>query len=451
MSPQLPTSRRLLPLLTLLVCIAALVAPSHAEPLDDGTADHPTTATAMGSAHDEAWPQWRGPFRDGRSVGDPWPETLDGLKQAWSLDGLGPSYSGPIVTADRVFITETQGGDTEVVHALDRATGKSLWKASWPGKGSVPPFARANGDWIRSTPSFDGETLFVGGINEVLVAIDAGTGEIRWTKDFPKIYGTVIPPFGFASSPLVLGPHLFIQAANSLVKLDKATGRVIWRNLEETGGMTNQGAFSSPIKTTLNGVEQLLVQTRTRLHGVDLETGTSLWSQEVPSFRGCNILTPTIFNNGIFTSGLRNGSRFYSIEAGDQEPRVREAWTGKASGYMSSPVVIDDHVYLHLANGRLTALDLNTGESRWTSTPFGKYWSMVTRDDKILALDERGDLILVRANPEKLEVLAEREVAEDEAWAYLAVSGDQLFVRDLGSIQVFDWSANSPAEQTTAP
>ena len=398
----------------------------------------------------DEWNQWRGPHRDGTSAGDPWPENLKNLETVWEMK-LGPSYSGPIVTADRVFVTETQEGKTEVVRALHRGTGEELWSTSWPGEGSVPFFAAANGDWIRSTPTYDGETLFVGGMNEVLVALDAKNGDVRWKIDFPATYGTPVPPFGFASSPMVHGEFLFLQAANSLVKLRKATGEVVWRTLEESGDMTNQGAFSSPVKATLHGREQLVVQSRSTLYGVNPETGEALWSQDVPSFRGCNILTPTVIDNSIFTSGLRNGSRLYTIGSGEDGFTVEEKWTGKASAYMSSPVILDGHVYVHLANGRLTSIDLATGETRWTSTPFGKYWSMALRDNKILALDERGDLVLVHATPEELKVLDSREVADAEAWAHLAVVGNELFVRDLDSVTVYRWSAaeNAPAVETS--
>ena len=56
------------------------------------------------------WPQWRGPTRDGLvAKGSPaWPEKLDdkALTRKWEADKLGPSYSGPIVSADTVFTTE---------------------------------------------------------------------------------------------------------------------------------------------------------------------------------------------------------------------------------------------------------------------------------------------------------------------------------------------------------
>ena len=56
----------------------------------------------------ESWDQWRGPHRDGRISGAKWPGGLDEarLKKRWQLP-LGPSYSGPVMNAERVFTTET--------------------------------------------------------------------------------------------------------------------------------------------------------------------------------------------------------------------------------------------------------------------------------------------------------------------------------------------------------
>ena len=92
---------------------------------------------------DDTWPQWRGPTRDGVVASSfTWPDKLQGeaLQQIWRVD-LGPSYSGPIVTADKVFITETLNKKTETVKALDRKTGKSLWVREWEGAMAVPFFA----------------------------------------------------------------------------------------------------------------------------------------------------------------------------------------------------------------------------------------------------------------------------------------------------------------------
>jgi outer membrane protein assembly factor BamB len=398
------------------------------------------TAEADGKrpADGAMWSQWRGAARDGHVTRGAWPDSFEGLTPQWRV-ALGKGYPGPVVSTETVFVVETVDPQTVAVRALDRESGGEVWKRTWPGSGSVPFFAAKNGDWVRSTPAFDGQTLFVGDMSEVLVALDGATGKVRWRVDFPARFGTSVPDFGFASSPLVDGDSLYVQAANSLVKLDKRSGETVWRALEGSGEIQASGAFSSPILASLSGVRQLVVLTRLTLFGVDPEEGRVLWSVDVPNFRGMNILTPVVHGDTVFTSPYKGQSYAYRVSSGDDGLVVEPGWTNKASGYMSSPVVVGDHVYLHLGNGRLDCLDLRTGESRWRSEPLGGYWSMAAHGDKILGLDEQGRLYLVRANPEAFELLDTRQVSEQPTWGHVAVEGDQVFVRELEGIRVFRW------------
>lgn len=398
--------------------------------------------TAVAQAQDKTlatWTQWRGPTRDGLVPGAGWPASLDEgvLTRRWRVE-LAPSYSGPIVSESAVFVTGTVGKKTEVAIALDRTSGKELWRAEWPGAVSVPFFAASNGSWVRSTPALDGDSLFVAGMRDVLVSLDARTGTERWRVDFVKEFGAPLPAFGFVSSPLVDGDSLYVQAGASFVKLDKTNGKVLWRVLKDAGGMMGS-AFSSPAVATLAGRRQVLVQAREKLAGVDPTTGDVLWEQQVPNFRGMNILTPVPFGDAVFTSSYGNKSWLFTVSRAGEQFRVREAWSNGAPGYMSTPVVIDGHAYLHLQSQRFTCIDLKTGERTWTSRPFGKYCSLVAQRDRILALDQRGELLLIRANPKEFELLGERKVSEQETWAHLAVCGDEVFVRELNALSVFVW------------
>ena len=385
------------------------------------------------------WPQWRGPNRDGRVAGPAWPERMpeESLQLLWRVP-LGPSYSGPIVSEDLVFTTETKNKATEVVFALDRRTGKERWRAEWKGAMTVPFFAAANGSWIRATPAYDGESLYVAGIRDVLVCLDAKSGKERWRVDFVNDYKAELPAFGCVCSPLVDGDFIYIQAGASVAKLDKKAGKVLWRSLKDAGGM-NGSAFSSPVIATLSGQRQLLVQGREKLAGIDLASGEVLWSQIVPSFRGMNILTPTVVEDAIFTSSYSNKSWLYKVAKTNDRFAVEQAWVNKATGYMSSPVVIDGHAYLHLQNRRFTCINLKTGEQTWTTEPFGQYWSMVAQGDKILALDQNGSLLLIKANPKQFDLLDTRKISKADTWAHLAVGGDEVFVRELNALAVYRW------------
>jgi outer membrane protein assembly factor BamB len=400
-------------------------------------------ATALSAAE---WSQWRGPNRDGTVSGPAWPARLDTnhLRRAWRVE-LGPSYSGPIVSSNRVFTTESKDKKFEIVRALDRATGKEVWGRQWEGAVTVPFFAKANGDWMRSTPALDGDRLYVAGMKDVLVCLDARDGREIWRKDFVAELKTPAPDFGFVCSPLVDGDAVYVQAGAGLAKLDKLTGKILWRALEDKGGLWGS-AFSSPVIADLAGRRQLVVQTREKLAGVNIADGKVLWEQPVEAFRGMNILTPVIVGDTLFTSTYGGKTIGFQAAAKDGRFSIAPAWQHKAQGYMSTPVIIDGVAYTHLKSQRLMAIEVKTGRELWTSgQSFGKYQSLVAQGDRILALDQRGLLFLSRANKEKLELIDQRKLSGQETWAHLAVADDELFVRELNALAAFRWvRATSP-------
>ncbi|MEM7454953.1 MAG: PQQ-binding-like beta-propeller repeat protein [Planctomycetota bacterium] len=399
-----------------------------------------SAATAASQDGVADWTQWRGPDRSGMLEGAEWPDSLSDstLTEKWSIP-LQPSYSGPIVVGDQVFVTETVDKKMEVVRALNRETGEECWSTEWEGAMSVPMFARRNGSWIRSTPCYDEGRLYVGGIRDVFVCLNAETGEEIWKKDFVQDTGAPVPTFGCVCSPMVDGDYLYVQAGGGLCKLEKATGELVWRALADGGGMMGS-AFSSPVIAEVSGKRQLVIQTRESLCGVEIENGEILWSVDIPSFRGMNILTPVVFDDAVFTSTYGGTTQMINVNTSGESFDVRQRWEVGGEGYMSSPVVIDGHAYLVMKNRTIACFDLESGERKWASPRFSEYASLVSNGNKILALDSSGKLILFNASPDKYEQLDIREVSDD-SWAHIGIRGDQLFVRELNAMTVFDWKS----------
>jgi outer membrane protein assembly factor BamB len=174
--------------------------------------------------------------------------------------------------------------------------------------------------------------------------------------------------------------------------------------------------------------------------GVDLNTGGVFWRQKVPAFRGMNILTPVIVGDAVFTSSYRNNSWLYRVAGSSGQFDVETVWSNNVQGYMSAPIVVDGHAYLHLQNRRFACINLKTGERTWTSQPFGKYASLIAQGDRFLALDASGRLLLIKANSKEFELVDDQKISEDETWAHLAASGNELFVRELGAITAYRWA-----------
>ncbi len=97
------------------------------------------------------------------------------------------------------------------------------------------------------------------------------------------------------------------------------------------------------------------------------------------------------------------------------------------------------------------AIELTTGHELWTSEQsFDKYWSFVARGDRILALDQRGILYLLRAGKDKFEPLDQRKLTSAETWAHLALTDDELFMRELNALTACRWTDPAgPREQAS--
>ena len=392
----------------------------------------------------ETWSQWRGPYRDGKiaSTSTAWPDSISEqrLKPIWDKP-LFAGYSSPVISNGQVFTVGTRSEKFEIARAFEITTGEQKWFQEWDGAMKVPFFAKSNGSWVRATPATDGESLFVSGMRDVLVNIDIQSGKEIWRIDFTKRESSDLPSFGYVSSPLIDGDYLYVQAGMAVTKIDKKSGKTLWRSMEDRRAMF-ASAFSSPCIATIHNKRQLVVQTRATLAGLDLDTGKVLWSTPIEAFRGMNILTPTIIENRVFTASYGGGSFYFDILKTDDGFSVKTIWRNKEiEAYMSSPIVIGDYIYLHAKNQKFYCIDLKNGKPKWSSEEkFGKYWSMIANGNRILALDQRGTLILIDASPEKFKLMERQKISKEDTWAHLAIEGDTIFVRGLEKITAYKWN-----------
>ena len=393
---------------------------------------------------DATWPQWRGPKRDGSVIGGSWPDTLQApvLKKLWREE-LPPSYSGTVVSTDKVFVTYTRDEMYEGVRALNRNNGKQVWQSEWKVTMKVAGLGTGMGSWIRATPAYEQDGLFVAGMPDLLVSLDPDTGAEQWRADFHARYGTPIPELGFVCSPLVVEDGVYVQTADSFVKVDRKTGRSVWRCMErkEKGseGM-GQGSYSSPDFAVIKGRPQLLVADIDAIAGVDPVSGKVLWNRVLDSYdQGC-ILAPIVYGNGIFTSTRASRTGHYPLVYGNGQFSLTDGWKNKLIVYMSSPIIMGDFAYLHLKNGRFACVDLRDGKINWISNrPFGKYCSMVWLKDRILGLTDDGRLLLIQADPDQFILIDSRHIASDETWGHLAIVGQDIYIRERNAVTAYRW------------
>jgi outer membrane protein assembly factor BamB len=154
-----------------------------------------------------------------------------------------------------------------------------------------------------------------------------------------------------------------------------------------------------------------------------------------------NILTPTVHDGGLFTSTYGGETALFQVAGEKAAFNVSKKWALKLQGYMTSPVILDGMAIELTRDQRLAAVDLANGAKLWEiKDKFGKYWSMVTDGKKVLALDQKGELLLFQPSRSDWNLIDRVKVSDAESWAHLAVTNGTIWVRDLNGLTAWKWS-----------
>ena len=288
----------------------------------------------LGSATQAAdWPQWRGAARDGRSADSDllksWPES--GPPLAWKASGFGGGFSSVAVAGERIY---TMGDlqDAQYVIAAKRSDGKQLWKTK------VAPAWKSKYLGPRSTPTVDGDRVYVVTTEGDVYCLAAATGEVQWKRSLPGDFDGRMMRYEnthewkFSESPLVDGDKLIVTPGvpdTVLVALDKKTGKDIWRaKMPKLGEGGDDGAgYSSVVVSNAGGVKQYVQFVGRGVIGVEAETGRFLWGYNRIANRTANIATPIIDGDHVFvSSGYDTGSALLKLNRKEDDFAVEEVY-----------------------------------------------------------------------------------------------------------------------------
>ena len=142
-----------------IVALAILVVsfPAYAQNSKRSTSP-PAASSASSVKATNDWLMFRGPNGTGVADSSTLPAQFGANKNlAWKAS-VPFGRSSPVVTADRVFLTASEG-DKLVTLALDRKTGKLLWRRD-VARTRHTPIYKAN-DAASPTPVSDGKNVFV--------------------------------------------------------------------------------------------------------------------------------------------------------------------------------------------------------------------------------------------------------------------------------------------------
>ena len=428
-----------------------------------------TTLVLAGTAGAADWPQWRGANRDGRSAEtellQQWPE--GGPSLAWKASGLGGGYSSVSVTGERVY-TMGDLGDGQYVIALSRADGSQVWKTR---------IGNTHKDRYlgpRSTPTVDGDRIYVVSTDGDVACLAAATGEVRWTRSLPQQFGgRLMKAMGttdwrFAESPLVDGDRVIVTPGApdaALVALDKMSGEEIWRTaIPELGEAGADGAgYSSVVVSEAAGVRQYVQLLGRGVIGVEAATGRFLWGYNRVANAVANIATPLVQGDLVFAStGYGTGAALLRLAPGERGVTAEEVYFLDADTMQNHHGgLILDGGYVYTGTGHNKgfplAVELATGTVAWGPIRNdGQNSAAVSyADGRLYMRYQNGLMILVEATPEEYREHGSFMIpeVEKESWSHPVIAGGRLYLREQDNLWVYDVgaAAATPTEEAAMP
>jgi outer membrane protein assembly factor BamB len=396
------------------------------------------------------WPQWRGPNRDGIS-------TDSGLnkdwrnkppKLLWTSDGMGAGFSSLSIAGDRIYTIGDQASN-QAVACANLADGKVLWTS--PITDSVPKF---NHGGSRSTPTLDGERLFVIPSTGRIICLKTSDGKEVWSKDFRTEWGGRPPNWGFAESPLVDGDRVLCTPGGSaamMVALNKTTGKEIFRTEYPTlGDSGKDGAgYSSIVISNACGLKQYVQLVGKGVVGVRASDGKFLWGYNQVANRTATIPTPIIDGDYVFvSSGYGTGAALLKLSKAGTGIRCDEQYflDGKTmQNHHGQMILKDGYIYCGHGhnNGYPICVEINTGKIAWGGNQRGVgsgSAAIAFADDHLVFRYESGEVALIEATPSEYRLKGSFKPphATRPCWSHPVILAGRMYLRDNDKLMCYD-------------
>ncbi len=370
------------------------------------------------AAHGADWPNFRGPNHNGISAESDfltqWP--ADGPPVLWKAS-VGTGFASVSVANGRLY-TVGNRDDTDTVYCFDAETGKALWQHSYASP--LTPNLYEGGP--SATPTVDGARVFTLSKQGDLLCLAADSGQVLWQKNIATDYNVVAPGWGFAGSPLVLGDLVVLNAGPLGLAVNKNTGAPAWASSGPGAG------YSTGVPCSVNGSAAVALFLAHEVAALDPSSGHALWRHSWKTDYDLNIADPVIAGSRIFVSSdYGHGCALLNLSDGS------EIWQSKALGnHISSCIVVGGYVYGvdgNVGGAQLKCLDLADGAVKWSYPGLGA-GSIIVADKKIIAMSDKGVLLVADASPAGFNPISQAQILGGKCWTSPVLANGRIYCRN---------------------
>ncbi|HEX4132382.1 MAG TPA: PQQ-binding-like beta-propeller repeat protein [Pirellulales bacterium] len=410
------------------------------------------------------WPCFLGPTGDNKStetgIATPWTET--GPPIVWQ-QRTGTGYGMPSISRGRL-VQFSRLGNQARVECMNAETGEHLWRFEYPTD-YRDIYGYDNGP--RAQPVVDGDRVYTFGVEGMLHCLRLETGELVWKLDTTERFHVVQNFFGVGSTPVVEGDLLIVQIGGSppedrdippgqldrvhgdhsgVVAFNRHTGDVVYQLSSELA------SYASPKLATIAGRRWCFVFARAGLLAFEPASGKAdfHFPWRAPILESVNASTPVVVDDLVFISETYGpGSAVLKVHSGGYDVVWRDELRSRAKHFQAhwnTPIEHEGYLYgssgRHRENAELRCIELRTGKVMWSEPGLSRS-SLLYVDGHFVCLTEEGDLYLLRATPEKFDVVSqvllpaskdpdvqgEPRLLKYPCWAAAILSHGLLYVR----------------------
>lgn len=381
---------------------------------------------AFGGSHSSVfaddWYRWRGPHLNGISSETDWNCDWPGgnPRIAWTC-AVGTGYSSIVVQADRAY-TIGHIDRENIIFCLDVSNGQTIWKYAFPADLDDRDFEGGP----TSTPTIDGDRVYVLSRSGDLFCLGATTGTKHWQKQIVDDLQVRLPGWGFAAAPLVVGDKLLLNVGESGAALNKHDGSLIWSSADRECG------YAAPVLIADAEPATAVFASGRAFIGVDVESGKQLWTERWLTSFNCNAADPIIDNGKMFlSSGYNRGAALFQLAEG--KPKL--IWkTKEMQNQLHSSLLYQDHVYGidgDMETGaRLKCIQWSTGNVVWSVDDL-RPGGLTMAGSKLLLLSASGELAIAEATPAGWTPIARGQVLNGKCGTVPVLSSGRLFCRSV--------------------
>jgi outer membrane protein assembly factor BamB len=396
------------------------------------------------------WPSFRGPWGDGhvtapddiKTVGLPlsWSET-NNVK--WKTEIPYRGWSTPVVMGGQIWLTTaTADGHDFFAICADAETGKIQFNEKLFHCETPEPLGNSVNCYAAPSPAIELGRVYVHFGSYGTACLDTRTGKVLWQRQ-----DLLCRHYRGPASSVILFENLVILTMDGadvqyLVALDKLTGKTVWKtnrsvawnDENSTSRFAKDGdlrkAHSTPLIVEVGGQPQMISAGAKAAYAYDPRNGRELWRVQCPD--AWSAAPMPVFSRGLamFVTGLGK-TELYAVRTdgrGDVSGS-HIAWKfAKSVAKTSSPVLVDDLLYMVSDDSTATCLEIATGQPVWKERLGGNFAaSPIYADGRLYFTNQQGKTTVLKPG-RTFEVVA-TNILENGCMASPSVSGKALFLR----------------------